>query len=131
MEGSRKFGEGTLLFVWNADEGWWHGLMDSLQKVLSPNTYSCKLCQLTYGIAGPKAEWSAFLDALERPVAFYHRDQFMKSPVASEVPNLELPAVLLHTSDSWNIHVCRREIMALKDLEGLMALLKKRDPGSV
>jgi hypothetical protein len=37
-----------LLFVYNADAGLVTGLLDTLHKVLSPSTYSCSLCAITY-----------------------------------------------------------------------------------
>ena len=121
-----KYTDGTLVFVWNADAGWQHALMDSLHKVISPQTYSCKLCQLTHGITGPKAQWTKFLEAIQNPVEFYHRDQFPGTPIAEQLPDLELPVVLICTSEKWQILLSRSEIMQFKDLEALLIELKKK-----
>lgn len=118
--------EGALVFVWNADSGWQHAVADSLHKVISPKTYSCKLCQLTYGIAGPKARWTSFLETLGRPVECYHRDEYQGTPLAKEFPGLELPAVLIRTSEKCRILLSRDEIQKMKDLEALLGELKKR-----
>lgn len=126
MEGTRGFKEGTLVFVWNADGGWQHALMDSLHKVLSPQTYSCKLCQLTHGITGPKAEWSHFLENIGREVVFYHRDQFKKSPLAESFPGLELPVVLCRSSETWEILLPKSEIVRLENLDELLRKLEQR-----
>jgi len=114
------------VFVWNADGGWQHAVMDSLHKVVSPQTYSCKLCQLTHGLAGPKAEWSQFLETSGREVVFYHRDEFRGMPLAKQFPALELPAVLTCTSEKWRILLSRDEIGKMKDLQALLSSLKKR-----
>ena len=121
-----EFTEGALVFIWNADSGLQNALMDSLHKVLSPQTYSCKLCQLTYGITGPKMRWTEILKTLGRPVACYHRDEFQRTPIAEKFPSLELPAVLIATSDRLQILLSRDEIGQCKDLQALLGALKKR-----
>lgn len=126
MAVTREFTEGTLVFVWNADGGMKHALLDSLHKVVSPQTYSCKLCQLTHGLAGPKAEWSRFLETSERDVVFYHRDQFKKSSIEANFPGLELPVVLMRTSEKWQILLSKADIGQLQNLEGLLKELKLR-----
>jgi hypothetical protein len=119
--------EGILVIVWNADGGWQHVLMDSLHKVVSPGTYSCKLCQLTYGLAGPKAEWSKFLETIIGEVLIYHRDQFNKSPIAKYFPGIELPVVLIRRSEQWQILLSKAEILELKNLNELLNELKQRN----
>jgi hypothetical protein len=121
----KQYREGSLVFVWNADAGWQHALMDSLHKVISPQTYSCRLCQLTYGMAGPKTHWSKFLKTIDRPVEFYHRDEFPGTPLAEQLPGLEFPAVLVYTPEKWQILLSKSEINQLKDLDALLGQLKK------
>ena len=118
--------EGILVIVWNADGGWQHALMDSLHKVVSPSTYSCKLCQLTHGLAGPKAEWSKFLKAFVGEVRIYHRDQFEKSPIAKNFPGIEFPVVLIRRSGKWQILLSKAEIFQFENLNELLNELKRR-----
>ena len=118
--------EGTLAIVWNADGGWQHALMDSLHKIVSPQTYSCKLCQLTHGLTGPKAEWSKFLESYGRKVVFYHRDQFKNSPIGENFPQMEFPAVLIRTSGKWQILLTKSEIICLENLQELLRELERK-----
>ena len=39
----------SLILVYNADSGFFNALADSAHKLLSPSTYDCRLCALTYG----------------------------------------------------------------------------------
>ena len=126
MAKTGEFTESTMAIVWNADRGWQHALMDSLHKVVSPQTYSCKLCQLTHGLAGPKAEWSKFLESNGREVVFYHRDQFKKSPIAENFPGLELPVILIRTSEKWQILLTKNEIIRLENLQELLQVLERK-----
>ena len=40
-----------LVFVYNADSGFFEALKDGVTKFASPSTYPCRLCALTYGLA--------------------------------------------------------------------------------
>jgi hypothetical protein len=46
-----------LLFVYNADGGLLPGLKDMFHKILSPGTYPCSLCAVTYGATAMRPEW--------------------------------------------------------------------------
>ncbi|MGI8952546.1 MAG: hypothetical protein ACR2FN_13295 [Chitinophagaceae bacterium] len=50
----------TLIFVYNADADLFSTLTDFAHKILSPSTYQCKLCALTYGNISMKQEWKFF-----------------------------------------------------------------------
>ena len=47
----------TFLFVYNADSGPLKALFDFGHKIVSPGTYPCSLCRLTYGPFGMRREW--------------------------------------------------------------------------
>ena len=67
-----------LLFVYNADSGKLNALLDSAHKIVSPSTYNCQLCQLTYGLVNEKQAWKQFREQLDEEVLFFHRDEFEK-----------------------------------------------------
>lgn len=79
-----------LIFVYNADSGFFSALTDSVHKLLSPATYECNLCRITYGAVGMRDEWRTFIENLAIPVDFLHRDEFRARHGLSDV---ELPAV--------------------------------------
>ncbi|MBT8439409.1 MAG: GTPase [Gammaproteobacteria bacterium] len=68
----------VLLFVYNADSGKLNALLDSAHKIVSPSTYNCQLCQLTYGLMNEKQAWKDFREQLDEEVLFLHRDEFEK-----------------------------------------------------
>lgn len=65
-----------LLFVYNADSGKLNALLDTAHKIVSPSTYSCRLCELTYGLMNEKQAWREFHQSLGERVVFLHRDEF-------------------------------------------------------
>jgi len=78
-----------LIFVYNADGGVVNMVKDLIHKNLSPETYPCSLCAITYNNFGMIGEWRQFVDRLEREVEFLHRDELEKKYGINDVP---LPA---------------------------------------
>jgi hypothetical protein len=109
-----------ILFVYNAKPGLVQGFMDSVHKVVSPETYPCSLCALTYGAVAMKREWKTYLAKLPYPVAFAYRDAFRaKYPAAT----CELPAAFLIENGPPQLLISAVEIAAQRDVNGLVACL--------
>lgn len=66
----------TLIFVYNADSGLLNMIKDGFHKVVSPSTYPCRLCDLTWSIIGERKRWRVFVDNLPAVMEFLHRDEF-------------------------------------------------------
>ena len=90
-----------LLFVYNADSGFFNALADMAHKLLSPRTYACNLCVLTHGHFGPRREWTAFLRSLDIPCTFLHHDEFIRQ---YGLEGIALPAVFM--ADGPVLEVC-------------------------
>ena len=86
-----------MLFVYNADSGLLNGLKDLLHKNISPQTYACRLCAVTYNNFGMLPEWRTFWQGLEKPAEFLHRDELREQYGVDGVP---LPAVFLHSPEN-------------------------------
>ena len=84
--------EAHLLFVYNANSGVGRAIIDAVHKVVSPSTYSCSLCAITYGAVSMRGAWKTALARLPLPSRFLHRDEFRNVYPASEIA---FPAVLL------------------------------------
>jgi hypothetical protein len=81
----------SLVFVYNAKPGVVAGLMDTIHKTLSPDTYACDLCAITYGAFSMRPEWRDWLKAQPWTAEFAYRDAFRAANAAvAEVP---LPAI--------------------------------------
>ena len=80
-----------LVFVYNADRGFFNMMADISHKVLSPSTYPCNLCGLTHGAFSMRKEWRDFLAKIKPPLTFLHRDEFRKEFKLKD----ELPAIYI------------------------------------
>lgn len=65
----------TLVFVYNADSGIFNAFSDLAHKLLSPETYPCSLCAITYSSFGMRKEWRLFLKRLDVEKEFLHADE--------------------------------------------------------
>jgi hypothetical protein len=95
-----------IIFVYNADSGIVNALKDAVEKNVSPETYSCNLCAVTFGTLRMKPEWKRFVRDLPVEVEFLHRDEYTEEygnpetgfPAAFLVPdggNGENPRLLI------------------------------------
>ncbi|ALW85556.1 hypothetical protein AUC43_10910 [Hymenobacter sedentarius] len=113
-----------LLFVYNADGGLLPSLKDAFHKVLSPATYPCSLCGLTYGATQMRPEWKQFVRALPVAVDFLHRDEFVRAH--PQWRGQLLPAAFaVGVAGELSVFI-RAEEMDATDLNGLMALVRAR-----
>jgi hypothetical protein len=112
-----------LIFVYNADSGFFNMLSDVARKLLSPETYHCKLCALTYSPFAIRTEWRGFLAGLATECRFLHRDEF-----AHEYPLMEiaLPAVLCESDAGVTLCVEAATLEKCDSLEGLKGLITTR-----
>jgi hypothetical protein len=116
-----------LVFVYNADNGFFNALMDSAHKVFSPATYECTLCKFTYGLTGMLLPWKRFIDALDLPVVFLHRNEFREQFPQCTAP---LPVVLLESGErGLEDFISADEIAAAGGLDALIALVRERLTG--
>lgn len=80
-----------LIFVYNANSGLWNGAMDAVHKVMSPSTYKCSLCKITYGTLKAKKSWINFIRDLPIESRFLHKDDFHQEFQKDK----ELPAIFI------------------------------------
>jgi len=109
-----------LVFVYNANSGLGNAMIDAAHKILNPATYSCSLCQLTYGAVREKTKWKQFREGAPLPMQFLHKDQFARDWGEYGLKKLDFPAILLNTEDELKLMVGASELNAMSSLEELI-----------
>jgi hypothetical protein len=113
-----------LIFVYNARPGLLNGMIDSIHKALSPSTYPCGLCALTYGHFTMRPDWKAWLDALPLPHAFIYRAAFREAwPSAAK---WALPLVALEADGRLEPVLQAAEFNRMNSLDDLIRMLDER-----
>ncbi len=125
---------GRLVFVYNADSGLLNAAKDIWHRVTSPSTYPCALCKLTYGTTGMDRRWRQFVESLDVPVEFLHRDE-LASRADIDAARAELPVGLLVRAGSTQVVVTAAEMRDVATVDDLIALVtatpgvRSRSPG--
>lgn len=65
-----------IIFIYNAKSGVANSIMDVGHKILSPSTYNCNLCSLTFGVLTENAKWKKFRNSSDYKMEFFHKDEF-------------------------------------------------------
>lgn len=111
-----------LIFVYNANEGLVAGLLDSIHKTVSPSTYACSLCAITYGAFAMDRQWKAWLKALPYETMFHHRPDFRAA--FPQYEDATLPAVFIERNDGLSVLLGPEAIAAAKTVDALIAVLE-------
>ncbi len=109
-----------LVFVYNAPDGVIAALGDMIHKIVSPSTYPCSLCAVTYGAFTMRPAWRAYLRTLPCPARFYHRDGFRRDWPAIDAA---LPAVFLRRAGTLRLLLDRATLDAQRDVDQLIVTL--------
>lgn len=112
-----------LIFVYNAEAGLVQGLLDSIHKTLSPATYACDLCAITYGLTSMRPEWRDWLKRSGIEATFHHRKDFHEAWPAVDVA---LPCILSHAGPTPELLVSADDMKDLKTVGELIAFLEAR-----
>lgn len=112
-----------LIFVYNANAGIVAGIMDSVHKAISPATYACDLCAITYGALRMDPKWKAWLKAQPFESIFYHRPDFRAAYPALDIG---LPAILTERDGAVSALVNDRDFAAVNSVDALIALIESR-----
>ena len=108
-----------LIFVYNADSGVFNSFTDFAHKIISPYTYACSLCALTYGNFTMNNEWKTFIRLLPADVAFLHKDEFKKKFNLQTI----LPAIFIKNKMALKLFISDKEINECKTLQQLEELI--------
>ncbi|ARS35560.1 hypothetical protein [Pontibacter actiniarum] len=110
-----------LQFVYNAEKGFFNKLTDFAHKIISPGTYACSLCALTYGKFTRKQAWTNYVSSLPMEVEFIYKDEWKFSPVREQYPLVALQT----REDRIEVLLEAEELNSLKSLKELQERLDK------
>lgn len=113
-----------LLFVYNADSSLFNQVGDLIHKTVSPNTYQCNLCRLTYSGISIKSDWKDFINSLPLKIEFLHKDEFLK--LYPDKQNITLPIAFIKEENLLSELISTNEINQQKNLEDLKTLVKEK-----
>ncbi len=115
-----------LIFVYNANSGARNALFDGMHKVLSPSTYQCSLCELTYGVVREDRAWKKFRQGSDHKLVFLHKDEFAKKYASKFGYKFTFPVVLVENENELELFIATEELNQLSTARQLVTLVDKR-----
>ena len=100
-----------------------HGAMDLMHKKVAPQSYACKLCQITYSGAAMNKLWKQYVAGLDISTKFMHKNEFTK---AYPDANIAFPAILLKDNETFKSLIGAADFKDISDLPDLMKTLNER-----
>ena len=111
-----------LIFVYNADSGLIALLGDITHRIISPQTYPCQLCALTYSFNGMSRDWKNFIASLNRRITFLHRDELQK---LYGIADVSLPATFKIIDSQPQLWIKAEQLNRCQTLDELKQLIKE------
>lgn len=116
----------ALIFVYNANSGVHHSLLDSVHKILSPKTYECNLCELTFGLVSENRKWKAFRKQSDIEMFFLHKDDYQRQFKSKFEKLYELPVILYQDNYDLSLLMGKNELNQIEDVDVLIEKIKSR-----
>jgi len=115
--------ERKLVFIYNADSGLLNAVKDYFHKKRSPDTYECNLCMQTFGSFSMKKDWKSYINTLDIPTEFLHKDEFEKK---YDVKDAKYPSTYLQNGSNMKILISVDEMNKVKSLDEMKDLVTKK-----
>ena len=112
-----------VVFVYNAQSGVFSALSDYVHKLVSPDTYACQLCAVTYGNLGMRSTWKHYVEDLPAKVVFTYQDRVRDRPM---MKNAELPAAFVITDDETKLVISAEAMNRCQSEAELIALCREK-----
>ena len=116
-----------ILFIYNANSDTGSKLFDFAHKIISPATYDCALCSLTFGSFTENKQWKAFREQLLAKgyeLEFLYKDEFQKSYKSKFGHAYTYPIILAETPHDLEVLVTTEKLNGFETVEELVAAVQ-------
>ena len=111
-----------LIFIYNADSGLLPLLKDFTHKIISPSTYPCSLCALTYDTFSESKAWRSFRQNSNTEMVFYHKDEFESFYTSV----FKYPCILIENTKGIEEIISKQTLDKLSNVEELIQIIKAK-----
>lgn len=110
-----------IIFIYNAKAGAVNAFLDSAHKLISPDTYECNLCDLTYGLILENKQWKTFRKSIKTEMIFLHKDEFLVQYKSKWLPKYTFPIILSEENNKLDILITTEILNTYTKVEDLIA----------
>ncbi|TXT55674.1 MAG: hypothetical protein BAJATHORv1_30054 [Candidatus Thorarchaeota archaeon] len=112
-----------IIFVYNADSGILNATKDFFHRLISPDTYQCNLCAVTYNNTGMISEWKSFLDSLDISVEILHKDEFNNR---HNFDNPSFPSAFLLKNGKLSYFISAEKMNSVSSVDELIDMVRAK-----
>ncbi len=113
-----------LIFVYNANSGIVNTLLDSAHKIVSPATYNCNLCAITFGVFSENTEWKNFKESSDLEMVFLHKNEFLNQYKSKWLHAYKFPIILVEGDKGLEVFISNEKINKVETASELIGLIK-------
>ncbi|MBJ47660.1 MAG: hypothetical protein CMG59_00560 [Candidatus Marinimicrobia bacterium] len=113
-----------IIFIYNASDNFLSVGFDFFHKIISPQTYQCSLCKITYGNVSMKDQWKEYIDGLNYDIEFLYMNNFSESH--PDLKAVKAPSTFIYDGKEYYELINKEEFNAIPDLDSLIQLMNKR-----
>jgi hypothetical protein len=100
--------------------------MDGAHKIVSPSTYDCNLCAITFGNFSEDELWKEFRENTAVTMEFLYRDKFLQNYNSENLRSLTFPAILMETPTNLELFISSEILNEMTTSEALIVEITKR-----
>lgn len=114
-----------LIFVYNANSGFLDRILDSAHKIMSPSTYDCNLCDITFGKFTEDELWKAFRENAKIAMEFYYKDEFLQQYKSKWLQQHSFPTILSEGESDLELFIPSETLDEMTSSEDLIEEISK------
>ena len=113
-----------LIFIYNASDDLISVSFDFIHKIVSPSTYQCSLCKITYGNISMHNKWKEYIYNSNYDFEFLYKNNYME--YHEDLSIEELPVSYKYDGNSYEVFISKNEFDLCDNLDDLINLMNRK-----
>ena len=113
-----------LIFIYNASDDLISISFDFIHKIVSPSTYQCSLCKVTYGNVSMDKKWREYISSYPFNMKFLYKNNYLEHYENLEVD--KFPVAYKYDGESYQLFISKEEFDLCDDLDDLIEIMNQK-----
>tara|TARA_B100001029_G_C14810257_1_gene311932 strand:+ start:102 stop:512 length:411 start_codon:yes stop_codon:yes gene_type:complete len=118
------FEKEKLIFIYNASDDLISVSFDFIHKIVSPSTYQCSLCKITYGNVSMHNKWKEYIYNSNYDFEFLYKNNYLEYHKDLKIENF--PVAYKYNGNSYDIFISKEEFDSYNDLDSLIQIVSQK-----
>ncbi len=113
-----------LIFIYNASNSPISVSLDFIHKIVSPSTYQCSLCKITYGNISMHSKWKKYIESSDYIFEFLYKNNYLKYYQDLKVE--EFPVAYKYDGNRYELFISKHEFDLYSNLDSLINIVNQK-----